>query len=169
VRPIPLHKHKRCRYKQKSMGRELSGYDQFQINYEKESERIFNELSRLTEDDLLGIIGNRLELKYGVWKGRDNYEIWRAFRIKGTQKSIKPLFDIVSNLSIDYLIRYHACDALFSIAGIRDSEFKGKVQYGRDRKRNEVDQLQAISALGQILKIEAKDIRIITKRPWWKF
>ena len=29
----------------------MSGYEQFQINFEKESERVFNELSKLTEDD----------------------------------------------------------------------------------------------------------------------
>jgi hypothetical protein len=119
--------------------------------------------------DLLRIIGNRLELKYGVWRGQDNYQIWRAFGIKGTQKSIKPLFDIVSNLNNDYLVRYHACDALFSVAGIRDSNFKGKVQYGRDKERNEVDQLQAILDLGQILKIDSKDMRIKNKQSWWKF
>jgi hypothetical protein len=147
----------------------MSGYEQFQISYEQESERVFNELSQLTEDDLLGIIANRLELKYGVWRGRDNYQIWRAFGIKGTQKSIKPLFDIVSNLNNDYLIRYHACDALFSIAGIRDGDFKGKVQYGRDKNRDLVDQLQAIRDLGHILKIDSKDIRVKNRRPWWKF
>lgn len=144
-------------------------YDEFQVAFEQESERVFNELSKLTEDDLLAIIANRLELKYGVWRGQDNYQIWRTFGIKGTQKSIKPLFDIVSNLNNDYLIRYHACDALFSIAGIRDSDFKGKVQYGRDKNRNLADQLQAIRDLGQILKIDPRDVRVEVTRPWWKF
>lgn len=147
----------------------MSGYEQFQISFEQESERVFNELSKLTEDDLLEIIANRLESKYGVWRGQDNYQIWRAFGIKGTRKSVRPLFDIVSNLNIDYLIRYHACDALFSIAGIRDSEFKGKVQYGRDKYRNSVDQLQAIRDLGDMLKIDSGDMRVKNKRPWWKF
>lgn len=144
-------------------------YGEFQVAFEQESERVFNELSLLTEDDLLTLISNRLELKYRVWQGRDNYQIWRVFGIKGTQKSIRPLFDIVSNLNNEYLIRYHACDALFKITKIRDNDLKGKVQYGRDKNRNLIDQIKAIRDLGHILEIEPKDMKVKDKRPWWKF
>jgi|GEM_PF-5503729 len=44
------------------IGKRMSGYEQFQINYEQESERIFSELNKLTESELLEIIGSRLEM-----------------------------------------------------------------------------------------------------------
>lgn len=147
----------------------MSSYEQFQIGFEQESERVFNELIELTEEDLLQIINDRLEMKYGVWRGMDYYQIWRVFGIKGTQKSIQPLFDIVNNLNNDYLIRYHACAALFSIARIYDGDLKGKVQYGRDKNGDSVNQMEAIRELGLLLKIDLNNMVVISKKPWWKF
>jgi hypothetical protein len=147
----------------------MSGYEQFQTNFEQESDRVFYDYSKLTEDNLLEIITNRHEHKYGIWQGRDNYQIWRAIGIKGTQHSIQPLFNIISNLKNDYLIRYHTCDALFSIAGIRDKNIKEKILFGRDENKNPVDQLEAFSELEQILKFKTTDLKLRNKRPWWKF
>ena len=127
---------------------------EFHKYYEEESERVFNELDLLTEDELLKIIEDKGERKFKIWKGRDNYQIWRVFKTKGTEKSIKPLFEIVSNLKNDYLIRYHACDALFKIANLTDENFKGEVQYGRNEERKLVNQQNAISKLGEILNLD---------------
>lgn len=147
----------------------MSGYEQFQTNFEQDADQLFHEFCKLPEDNLLEIISNRFDHKYGVWQGRDYYQIWRAIGIKETQQSIQPLFDIVSNLTNDYLIRYHACDALFNIAGIRDSRFKEKILYGRDENKNPVDQLQAFRDLEQILKFKSADLKVRSKRSWWKF
>lgn len=147
----------------------MSGYEQFQSSYEQDSDQLFHEFSKLPEDKLLEIITNRLEHKYGIWQGRDNYQIWRAIGIKGTQQSIQPLFDIVSNLKNDYLIRYHASDALFRIAGIRDKNIKEKILFGRDENKNPVDQTEAFRDLEQILKFKITDLKIRNKRAWWKF
>lgn len=141
--------------------------EEFQKFYEDESDRIFTELNKLTEDDLLNIISDKKGGKFKIWSGRDNYSIWRVFQIKGTEKSIKPLFEIVSNLKYDYLIRYHACNALFKIANLTDENFKGEVQYGRNAERKTVDQQEAINKLGAILNLNV-DSNIGNKRPWWK-
>lgn len=67
---------------------------------------------------------------------------------------MKPLFEIVSDLKNEYLIRYHACDALFKIVNLNDENFKGEVQFGLNAKREVVDQQNAIDRLREILKIE---------------
>ena len=141
--------------------------EEFHKFYEDESERVFNELNELTEDNLLKIIVDRDETKFQIWDGRDNYQIWRVFQIKGTVKSIKLLFEIVSNLKNEYLIRYHACEALFKIANLTDDNFKGEVQYGRNAKRKTVKQQNAINKLGKILNLEVYK-NIAEKKPWWK-
>ncbi len=141
---------------------------EFHKLYEDESERVFNELNKLTEDDLLKIIADKNENEFKIWKGNDNYQIWSVLKIKGTEKSIKPLFEIVSNLKNEYLIRYHACDALFKLANLTDENFKGEVQYRRNSKRKIVDQQNAIDKLGGILNLEVNR-NIIEKTPWWKF
>ena len=125
---------------------------QFHQFYEEESERIYNALMKLDEDALLEIIKDPGGSAYKIWVGNDNYQIWQVLQAKGTAKSIKPLFHIVSNLGIEYLIRYHACAALFVIAGIRDEEFKGRVQFGRDANRELIDQKAAITKLSEMLE-----------------
>ena len=127
---------------------------EFHKYYEEESERIFTELNKLNEDVLLEIIAGKKKDRYNFRKGNDNYQIWRVFQTKGTEKSIKPLFEIVSNLKNEYLIRYHACNALFKIADLNDDEFKGQVQFGLNAEREKIDQQQAIEKLRTILKIE---------------
>lgn len=127
-------------------------YGEFQKQYELESEKVYAELSKLNEDDLLKIIADKDDSKFSIWTGKDNYQIWRVLQTKGTSSSILPLFSIVSNLSNEYLIRYHACEALFKIAGLNDSELKGKVQYGLDANRKAIDQLSAIEELREIIR-----------------
>ncbi len=125
---------------------------EFHQRYEEESEQIYNTLIKLDEDELLDIISDPGGSKYKIWVGSDNYQIWQVFQAKGTAKSIKSLFDIVSKLQNPYLIRYHACAALFKIAGIDDEEFKGRVQFGRDGNRERVDQQAAIHRLKTMLE-----------------
>lgn len=125
---------------------------EFHQRYEEESEQIYNALIKLDEDELLDIISDPGGSKYKIWVGSDNYQIWQVFQAKGSAKSIKPLFDIVSNLQKPYLVRYHACAALFKIAGIEDEEFKGRVQFGRDVNRELVDQQAAIHRLKAMLE-----------------
>lgn len=127
---------------------------EFQKNYEDESERIFSEYKNLSEDDLLSIISGKKEDRYNFFKGSDNYQIWRAFQEKGTEKSLKPLFEIVSNLKNEYLIRYHACSALFKISGIKDEDLKGQVQFGLNAGRKRIDQHQAIEKLRIMLNLK---------------
>ncbi len=125
---------------------------EFHQRYEEESEQIYNTLIKLDEDELLDIISDPAGSKYKIWVGSDNYQIWQVFQAKGTYKSIKPLFHIVSNLQKPYLVRYHACAALFKIAGIDDEEFKGRVQFGRNGNRELVDQQAAIHRLKEMLE-----------------
>lgn len=127
---------------------------EFHKYYEEESERIFSELNKLNEDELLGIISGKNEDRYNFRKGNDNYQIWRVFQKKGTEKSVQPLFEIVSNLKNEYLIRYHACNALFKIADLNDDDFKGQVQFGLNADREIIDQQQAIEKLRKILKLK---------------
>lgn len=127
-------------------------YEEFQKQYEVESDKVFAELSSLSEDALLKIIGDKSEGRYKIWKGQDNYQIWRAIGENGTEKSVNALFEIVSDLGNEYLVRYHACTALFKIAKLGDEDFKGQVQYGLDKNRQAVDQRQAILKLQEILK-----------------
>ena len=126
-------------------------YEEFQKQYEVESDKVFGELSSLSEDALLKIIGDKSEERFKIWKGQDNYQIWRAIGENGTVKSIKPLFEIVSDLGNEYLVRYHACTALFKIAKLEDEDFKRQVQYGLDKNRQPVDQQQAFLKLQEIL------------------
>jgi L-rhamnose mutarotase len=125
---------------------------EFHQRYEEESEQTYNALSKLDEDELLDIITSPGVGNYKIWVCNDNYQIWQVFRAKGTAKSIKPIFHIVSNLQNPYLVRYHACAALFKIAGINDEIFKGKVQYGRDENRERVDQVAAIAKLAEMIE-----------------
>ncbi len=126
-------------------------YEEFQEQYELESDRAYSDLNKLDEDDLLNIISGKNNCRFNIWKGQDNYQIWRVLQTKGTAKSIEPLFNIVSNLNNEYLIRYHACEALFKMTGLDDNELKGKVQYGLDANRKAVDQQAAIKELHKIL------------------
>ena len=100
---------------------------------------------------MLSIIADPDDSSYKIWVGSDNYQIWQVFIARGSAKSIRPLYDIVSNLSKPYLVRYHACTALFAIAGIKDDEFKGMVQYGRNAARELIDQQAAIHRLEAML------------------
>jgi len=125
---------------------------EFHKRYEEEAEHSYNALMELDEDALLDIIHDPDGGKYKIWKGNDNYQIWQVFGKKGTSKSIKPLFHIVSNLKTEYLVRYHACAALFKIAGINDEIFMGKVQFGRDENRQLIDQKEAIAKLAEIIE-----------------
>ena len=127
---------------------------EFHKYYEEESERIFSELNKLNEDELLGIISGKKENSFNFRKGNDNYQIWRVFQKKGTEKSVQPLFEIVSNLKNEYLIRYHTCNALFKIADLKDDDFKGQVQFGLNADREIIDQQQAIEKLRKILKLK---------------
>ncbi len=124
---------------------------EFHQRYEEESEQIYNTLIKLDEDELLSIIADPDDSSYKIWVGSDNYQIWQVFIARGSAKSIRPLYDIVSNLSKPYLVRYHACTALFAIAGIKDDEFKGMVQYGRNAARELIDQQAAIHRLEAML------------------
>jgi hypothetical protein len=126
---------------------------EFHQRFEEESEKIFNALVLLSEEELLKILADATGGHYKIWAGGDQYQIWQAFQANGTQKSIQPLFTIVSNLSIEYLVRYHACAALFKIANIHDDDFKGQVQYGLNANREKVDQKEAIRKLGVILHL----------------
>ncbi|MFT3912160.1 MAG: hypothetical protein QM737_22225 [Ferruginibacter sp.] len=126
-------------------------YEEFQKSFEDESDKIFKQLSKLDEADLLQLIAEKDEGKYRVWAGKDNYQVWHVLKTKGTQKSIKPLFEIVRDLKNDYLIRYHACDALFGIAEINDNNFKGQIQFGLDENRQVIDREKAFNKLETIL------------------
>jgi hypothetical protein len=129
-------------------------YSEFQKRYEEESDKIYALMVVLSEDELLHIISDPSGGHYKIWEGGDQYQIWDAFEVRGTVKSIKPLFDIVSNLSKEYLVRYHACEALFTIAHIHDDDFMGQVQYGLNSKREKVDQQEAIRQLQLKLNID---------------
>ncbi len=128
-------------------------HEEFQKQYELESDKAYSELNELDEDELLNIISGRRDSRFNLWEGDDNYQVWRVLQTKGTSKSVQPLFQIVSNLGNEYLIRYHACEALFKIAGLDDTELKGKVQYGLDASRKAVDQQAAILELKEILRL----------------
>lgn len=101
--------------------------------------------------ELLKIAADKNETKFKVWEGKDNYQIWRVLSMKASQKSIQPLFQIIANLKNEYLIRYHACSALFKIAGINNAEFLGEVQYGQNSEREKIDQEKAINELRLLL------------------
>lgn len=126
-------------------------HQEFQKYYEDHSEHMYEQLNGMDEAALLALIAGTAENTFNIWKGGDNYQVWRVLAEKGTGMSIKPLFDIVTNLKNDYLVRYHACTALFSIAGINDEDFIGQVQYGLDKNRQPVDQQQAFKKLQNIL------------------
>lgn len=126
-------------------------YSEFQKRYEEESDKLFSALSEKSEDELIQIITDPSGGKYDIWKGGDQYQIWQAFQKKGTTKSIRPLFEIVSNLKIEYLVRYHACEALFRIAKMEDADLMGQVQYGLNAMREKVDQQASIKKLEGLL------------------
>ena len=118
-------------------------YEKFQKSFEEEAEKAFQEYLDCSEAELIDLV------KKKNWDA--TYQIWRALQVNGSEKSIETLFEIVSNLKVDYLIRYHACEALFYLAGIDDKEFKGMVQYGLDKRRKKVNQLAAIDKLKELL------------------
>jgi hypothetical protein len=118
-------------------------YSEFQLRYEQDGKNALYKYIKLSEDELLEIVNKK------QWD--NTYQIWYALKKKGTKKAIKPIYQIVSNLKNDYLIRYHACNALFHIAAIRDDEFKGMVQYGRNSARKRINQVQAIKKLEEVL------------------
>lgn len=128
--------------------------EQFHQYYENESERFYEYFSRLTEADLLSLINDPNESRFHIWEGRDNFQIWRAFQTRGSAPSIRPLYGIVSNLKYPYLVRYHACEALFKLAQLTDEGFKGEVQYGLNAERQPVDHQLAFRRLGEVLGIE---------------
>lgn len=131
----------------------MSSYAEFQARYEEEGDKLFHQFNKLTEDELLRIIRAYPDNAYGIWKGADQYQCWRALGGKGSRASIQPLYSVVKNLQIDYLVRYHACDALFAIAGISDENLKGIVLYGLDQQRQPADQSAAITELGKRLEL----------------
>lgn len=143
---------------------------EFHQQYEIESEKIFRRLNKLSESELLQIISKKGSNAYYLREGKDNFQIWQVIKEKGSKRFIKPLFDIVRDLSIEYLVRYHACDTLFAIAGIDDEDFKGQVQYGLNKDRQPVDQQKAIDKLESILVKfpEVNNQTTTTKKPWWK-
>lgn len=144
---------------------------EFHQQYEIESGKMFRALSKLSEDELLLIISRKGKHAYHLNEGKDNYQIWQVIKQKGSSKSLQPLFEIVKNLNNEYLVRYHACEALFGIAGINDEDFKGQVQYGLNKDRQPVDQQKAIDKLASILsKFPVVNNKTTTiKKPWWKF
>ncbi|KAF5082467.1 hypothetical protein DSECCO2_98210 [anaerobic digester metagenome] len=119
-------------------------YEKYQKSFEESAEKAYNEYLNCSETELIEIISRK------HWDS--TYQIWNALKVVGSEKSIKILYEIVSNLKNDYLIRYHACETLFHIADIKDEEFKGVIQYGLDRKRKEVNQTHAIEKLKEMLK-----------------
>lgn len=129
----------------------MSTYEEFQSRYEQEGDKLYRQFNQLTEDQLLDLIRSYPDNAYGLWKGGDQYQCWRALGEKGTRSSIQPLYAVVSNLAIDYLVRFHACETLFHIAEINDDNLKGIVQYGLDQNRQPVDQQMAIQKLGRLL------------------
>ncbi len=144
---------------------------EFHQQYEIESEKIFRALNKLSEDELLLIISRKGKDAYHLNEGKDNYQIWQVIKKKNNPVFVMPLFDIVKNLNNEYLVRYHASDALFGIAGINDEDFKGQVQYGLNKDRQPVDQQKAIDKLESILsKFPVVNNKTTTiKTPWWKF
>ncbi len=118
-------------------------YEEFQRMYEIESEKLYEYFVRFSEDEILDLIAQK------KWDAQ--YQIWRAISDKGSDKSIRPLFEVVSDLKIEYLVRYHACTALFQLANISDDEFKGMVQFGLDKNGERVNQEQAIEQLRKML------------------
>ena len=129
----------------------MSGYADFQSRYEEEGEKLFLQFSQLSEEQLLTIIRAYPDNAYGIWTGGDQYQCWQALAVKGTRSSIQPLYDVVSNLAIEYLVRFHACETLFQIAEINDDNLMGIVQYGLDQDRQPADQPAAIQELGRRL------------------
>jgi hypothetical protein len=120
-------------------------YAEFQKKYEQDAEKRYSEYIAMSEDGLLRIIQNG--------HNDDSYQIWRALQSKGTRKSIPVLYEIVSNFNSEYLIRYHACEALFKIAGINNPELKGMVQYGRDKNGRLINQGQAVMQLKRLIML----------------
>jgi HEAT repeat protein len=118
-------------------------YAEFQYQYEEQSRRLYKQFLEMSEDELIQLIENQ--------KFDSNYQIWRALGDKGSKKSIRCLFEIVSNLNNEYLVRYHACSALFKIANINDLDLLGRVQHGRNKHRQKTDQKEAIEKLRTIL------------------
>jgi len=139
----------------------MNEYGKFQARYEEEGDKLFRQFNQLSEEQLLEIIRRYPDNAYGLWKGRDQYQCWRALGSKGTTASIQPLYTVVCNLDIDYLVRYHACDALFHIADLQDDNLKGIVQYGLDKDRQPADQQAAFRELAQRLGIHSEQIRLI--------
>jgi len=120
-------------------------YEDFQQKFEDGADKSFETYIKLSEDVLLNLI------QTGQYD--DTYQIWRALQVKGTRKSLFILFNIVSNFNNPYLIRYHACEALFKIGAIQNDEFKGMVQYGRDKYGKLIDQRITIQKLRNYLSL----------------
>lgn len=121
----------------------LMDYSEFKNRYEQDGKNALYSYIKMSEDELLDTVNKK------AWD--NTYQMRYALIKKGTKKAIKPIYQIVSNLKNDYLIRYHACNALFHIAAIQDDELKGMVQYGRKSTREKIDQIQAIKKLEEIL------------------
>ncbi len=126
----------------------MSSYADFQARYEEEGDKLFRQFSQLSEEELLAIIRAYPDNAYRIWTGGDQYQCWRALAAKGTSSSIQPLYAVVSNLAIEYLVRFHACETLFQIAEINDDNLMGIVQYGLDQDRQPADQQMALKELG---------------------
>ncbi len=126
----------------------MSSYADFQARYEEEGDKLFQQFSRLSEEQLLAIIRAYPDNAYGIWTGGDQYQCWQALAAKGTSSSLQPLYAVVSNLAIEYLVRFHACETLFQIAEINDENLMGIVQYGLDQDRQPADQQMALKELG---------------------
>lgn len=143
--------------------------EEFHRYYEDESDSVFSKFSKMTEGELLEIIADKNKGRFNIWKGGDNYQIWRALQIKGTQWSLRALFEVVRDLKHDYLIRYHACEALFKIANLEDEAFKREVQLGFDSENKPVDREANFRKLEAMLTFPV-GTRTDNKpqKPWWK-
>jgi hypothetical protein len=119
-------------------------YAEFQYQYEEQSSRLYKQFMEMPEDKLIQLIENQ--------KFDSNHQIWRALGDKGCKKSISCLFNVVSNLNNKYLVRYHACVALFKIANIDDPDLLGRVQHGRNQQRQMTSKIKAIEELRTILE-----------------
>lgn len=68
----------------------MSGYEKFQARYEQEGDQLFMQFNEFTEDELLVIINRYPDNAYGLWKGGDQYQCWRALGNKGTKNPLSP-------------------------------------------------------------------------------
>jgi hypothetical protein len=86
-----------------------SGYEEFQNQYENESDREFESLSKLPVHALLD------RVRASQFGGQ--HQIWRAIRDKASLEESAGTLLAVLESNAEYLSRYHCADALLKIAG----------------------------------------------------